>query len=568
MKAELAQSDGPGFAQSDSVDGGLIFAPRAATGGKARAWRSEIALDFAEMQGKSGDHGKAAAYFEHFGAAFSGNAQLTGGETERWGASLALPVGKATRISAKAEQLATIGIGRRTVATADAAQQLTPQLSLSLGVRHDDQAVGLIGNSRQSGARTDVAVQLGFAPARANWSLYGFGQLTADRAPTRQRNNRAGLGGKFEVSDRVSLSAEVSAGDGGLGANVELSHRYGSGSEAYLGYALTTDRTDVGLEPIGSLTPVTPGSFTIGARHRFTSALNIRAENKLGHGGPAPSLMRSFGLDWNPSERWSFTGSFERGHIDDVDTGSFKRTAATIGVGYTDAEVQVATNVEARIESGRGREQNVWLFRGSAAVEVTPDWRAIARLVFALADNDTTDVRAADYVEGTMGFAYRPILNDRLNVLARYTYLQDLGPVGQLAGGGQTAAPKQKSQILAIDANFDLTKTLTLGAKYGYREGRVSLSRESAQFVSSSTHLGVLRLDWRLVKQWDAVVEGHYLSADRAQDRRVGGIAALYRHLGNNVKLGAGYSFSDFSTDLADQSYSSKGFFINLLGKF
>jgi hypothetical protein len=34
------------------------------------------------------------------------------------------------------------------------------------------------------------------------------------------------------------------------------------------------------------------------------------------------------------------------------------------------------------------------------------------------------------------------------------------------------------------------------------------------------------------------------------------------------VKVGVGYSVSDFSDDLTDQSYTSKGVFINLLGKF
>jgi hypothetical protein len=78
----------------------------------------------------------------------------------------------------------------------------------------------------------------------------------------------------------------------------------------------------------------------------------------------------------------------------------------------------------------------------------------------------------------------------------------------------------------------------------------------------------VLRLDWRPVQQWDVVVEGHYLSNDLSGGERLGGLAAIYRHLGNNVKVGVGYSISDFSEDLTDQSYTSKGVFINLLGKF
>jgi hypothetical protein len=570
-KAEVAQSDGPGFGQTNSVDGGLTFTDVSApglNGVKAQAYRGEIGVNFAELQGRSADLGKASAFYERFDAGFSANAQLTQADTTRWGFAIDKTIGSATRFDGSFERLETDGLGERTVATADIAQQLTSETSLTLGVRHDDQAVGLVNNSAQSGKRTDLGWQLDFNPANENWSIYGFGQVTLNRDASRARNNRAGLGGKTEISDRSSLSLELSGGDGGLGANAELAHRYGNGSEAYLGYGLLTDRNDLGLDPVGSLAQTSRGTLTLGTRHRFSSALSINGENKIGHGGQAPSVVRSFGLNWDPSEKWSFSGSFETGEIDDATTGLFKRTAATVGLGYTDEQVQLATNVEARFEDGIDRKQNVWLVRNTASLLLSPDWRALGRLNFAIADTETTDVRLADFVEGTVGFAYRPVLNDRLNVLARYTYLQDLGPIGQVTAGGETAAPKQRSQILAIDANFDLTKTLTLGGKYAFRKGEVSLGRDSDVFVSSNTQLGVLRLDWRAVKRWDAVLEAHYLTNSIGADSNWGGIAAIYRHIGNNAKIGVGYSFSDFSTDLADQAYNSDGFFLNLLGKF
>jgi hypothetical protein len=130
-----------------------------------------------------------------------------------------------------------------------------------------------------------------------------------------------------------------------------------------------------------------------------------------------------------------------------------------------------------------------------------------------------------------------------------------------------TGSPKQKSRLVSIDANYDLTKTLTIGGKYGARIGSVSLGRESNTYVSSNTQLVVLRADWRLVRKWDVLVEAHYLGNDLAGDHRWGGIAAVYRHLGEHVKIGVGYSFSNFATDLIDQSYTSRGVFLNLLGK-
>ena len=571
VKAEVAQTEGPGFGHGGSVDGGLSFrdvGTPGRVGQKAMAYRVEASANFAEMAGKSGDRGKVSAFYENFEAGFSANGQLTQGDTTRWGASAAIPVTTNTYVINKYEELKSASVGTHRVASADIAQKFGGGVEAKLGIRYDEQAPGLLYNSAESGKRTDAAFELGYKPEGKDWSVYGFGQMTLDNDTTRRSNDRFGVGAKAEITDRLSLAAEVSEGQGGLGADVKLNRRYGKGSEAYVGYALLADRTDTGFEPVNLLTRSNQGTLTVGARHRFNSALSIHGENRIGTGGTAPSTSRAFGVKYDPNERLSFSGSFENGRIDDATTGLFRRTAATFGAGYTTKEVQLGSNVEARFEKGNGRDQKVWLFRNTASVQLNPDWRALGRLNFAIANDDQVSVRAADFVEGVIGFAYRPVLNDRLNLLARYNYFQDLGPIGQITAGGETASPKQRSQIFSIDGNYDLTKNFTLGAKYGFRQGKVSRGRTSDTFVSSNTHLGIIRADWRPVKKWDALLEGRYLTNDAAGNHRFGALVAIYRHLGNNVKIGAGYSFSDFSDDLADQSYSSKGFFINLLGKF
>lgn len=571
LKGEIAQTDGPAFGQANSVDGGLSFTDIAATGvsgRKARAWKVEASADLAELRGLTGNLGKVSAFYENFDAGFAASSQLTQSDTTRWGAAVALPLGDATQASAKYEELKSAAAGTRRVASFDLAQKFGTGIEAKFGLRHDDQVAGLLYNSTESGARTDAAVQLGYGPEGKNWSVYGFGQATLQSDAGRSGNSRVGAGAKLEISDRTSLSAEVSGGEGGLGADAQLSRRYGQGSEAYIGYSLLADRTDTGLEPVNLFTRSNRGTLTVGARHKFSSALSIYGENRIGHGGTAPSTMRSLGAKFDPNEKLSFSASFENGKIDDATTGLFRRTAGTFGFGYTTKAIQFGSNVEARFERGAGRDQTVWLFRNTASVQLNPDWRALGRLNVAVADDNGSSLRAADYIEGVVGFAYRPVLNDRLNVLARVNYFQDLGPVGQITSGGEASSPKQRSTIGVIDINYDLSKSLTIGGKYGYRQGKVSLDRTSDQFVSSNTHLAILRLDWRPVKQWDAVVEGRYLTNDLAGDAKWGGMAAIYRHLGNNAKVGVGYSISDFSDDLTDQSYSSKGFFVNLLGKF
>jgi hypothetical protein len=230
--------------------------------------------------------------------------------------------------------------------------------------------------------------------------------------------------------------------------------------------------------------------------------------------------------------------------------------------------VRVGSSVEVRSEKGIGRDQTVWLFRNDFSYELNQDWRALGRFNMAVAKNDGSSIRAAEFTEAMGGFAWRPVDNERLNALVRFTYFKDLGPVGQATGSGQLESPKQISSIFSADVNYDLTTKLTLGLKYGFRGGKVSLGRNSDAFAKSDAHLGVIRADYNVVKAWDILVEGRGLWVTAANDKRFGALGAVYRHLGNNVKIGAGFSLSKFSDDLADQSYSSHGPFVNLLGKF
>ena len=47
-----------------------------------------------------------------------------------------------------------------------------------------------------------------------------------------------------------------------------------------------------------------------------------------------------------------------------------------------------------------------------------------------------------------------------------------------------------------------------------------------------------------------------------------GVLAGIYRHIGDNLKIGVGYNFGRFSDDLTDLTLDDEGFFVNVVGKF
>ena len=61
-------------------------------------------------------------------------------------------------------------------------------------------------------------------------------------------------------------------------------------------------------------------------------------------------------------------------------------------------------------------------------------------------------------------------------------------------------------------------------------------------------------------------MEARTLELPDVNETRTGALLAVYRYLGENLKVGAGYNFTDFSEDLTDLSYDHQGVFINVIG--
>ena len=123
-----------------------------------------------------------------------------------------------------------------------------------------------------------------------------------------------------------------------------------------------------------------------------------------------------------------------------------------------------------------------------------------------------------------VGYAYRPVRNDRLSGLAKYTYFYNVPTTGQVTLQDTAAEFIQKSHIGALDLTYDLTSAWSIGGKYAYRLGQVSLDREQPTFFDNAAQLVVLRADWRFRKGWESLVEGRMLDLPDVSQRRGGAL--------------------------------------------
>ncbi|MEJ2258783.1 MAG: hypothetical protein P8X98_17720, partial [Woeseiaceae bacterium] len=162
--------------------------------------------------------------------------------------------------------------------------------------------------------------------------------------------------------------------------------------------------------------------------------------------------------------------------------------------------------------------------------------------------------------------ALRPVGNDRLNAIAKYTYFYNVPTTGQVGGQNLAAEFIQKSHVAALDVTYDITSSLTFGAKYAYRLGQVSLDRVDPTFFDNNAHLYVVRGDYRFGENWEVLVETRLLDMPDLSESRAGALTAVSRYFGDHLKLGLGYNFTDFSDDLTDLSFDHQGLFLNVTG--
>jgi len=368
IKAEFAQTDGPAFGQSNSTDGGFTFdnvAPQGQANVKAEAYRVEGAVDLADISGLTG---QARAYFDHQDDGFSGANRLVAGEVERWGGGFSADLSAATSLSVQYDEVNAQLRGTTQAAYGDITHKFSGKGSASLGIRHDDRQIPAGGfNPSVDGTRTDASGQIDYQ-LNEHVSLHAFGQATLDRDESRSRNNRFGLGGDFKLNERLTLTGEVSEGDGGVGANAQASFTRSDNSEFYLGYALSTDRTDTGFAT-QTQSLANYGTLTFGAKTRYSDSLSVYGEERFGYGRNQTSLTHVYGLTFNPSEVWSFGANIENGQIEDDVNGTFDRTAFSLSAARASEGLRLASNLEGRFEdgliAGTSRDRTTWLMRNT-----------------------------------------------------------------------------------------------------------------------------------------------------------------------------------------------------------
>src|SRR5206468_2336142 len=276
----------------------------------------------------------------------------------------------------------------------------------------------------------------------------------------------------------------------------------------------------------------------VGGSYRLTKRFRIDGEASDGHLGPGGKVgtsylyseRTSYYLNYSLENERTDNGLLLRGSQGNLVSGAKTRLSDTSSV-YVEERYQNGGSLSGLTHTTginlTAKER--WNLGGNAE---------FGKLRDSVSDSSLGEFYAGGYTEAVVGYAYRPVRNDRLNALAKYTYFYNVPTTGQVGLQNTAAEFLQKSHIAALDLTYDLTANWSLGGKCAYRLGQESLDRVHPNFFDNAAQLAVLRVDWRFLRQWDSLAEVRTLYLPDVSQRRRGALTAVYHHIGKNLKAG------------------------------
>ena len=570
LKVQQARSEGLVSLPTMSNDGGFEFNSYASSSfvnAEAEAARADLSLGMNDLVGW-GD-ARLSLYTQEVGAGYSAPGLTALTDTTNHGGTLSMPIGKRFALSTKVDERNEEQGLQTKAQEVNVGYQVSYHWDVSAGYRKDTRSDGSINVplTQEVGERADGIVQVGY-DSKSTWSAYAFRQDTLSTTGDREENARNGIGGSYRISERFRVDAEVSDGDLGKGGRLGTNYLQSDRTSMYLNYSLENERTDNGLRSARG----SEGNLVAGVKSRFADSASVFLEERYQQNDAMTGLTHATGINFTPTEKWNLGINTDIGTLKDAQTSAeTERVAGGLQIGFNAESLQFSSGIEYRNDDAEqldfGRtERTTWLFRNNFKHQVNPGGRILGKLNHSMSESSMGTSYDGGFTEAVFGYAYRPIEHDRLNALVKYTYFYNVPTTDQVTLQNVAAEFVQKTHIAAFDVGYDITPKFSLGGKYAHRLSQVSLDRENPEFFDNNANLYVVRGDYRFRENWEFLAEGRLLDMPDLNEARSGALVTISRYLGDHLKIGVGYNFTDFSEDLTDLSYDHHGVFVNFAG--
>ena len=552
LKGEFARTEALAAPTFFSTNGGFDFTRLGGTGPQEGDAKSlEARINFTEL-GLTKLDWSAGAWWRDTDAGYSTSRYNTGLPTTEYGGEI---LGQITP---------NLGIyARYSKAESGTNSFLQAQGSLDWRIDDANSLAAEVRRVEENNAYTDAAGMLGAIKYTRRigtaLDLYAQGQLTLDDDNGRYRDNDMLLaGGRYLFGDQSSVGAELSTGDRGDAATLNAEYKLAPDHSIYGAYTYSTDTT----EYENLLNPTRQNGWTLGQRWRLSNQVNIFNESQYLKEPTQSGIAHTFGLDFYPAQGWSTGFTIQKGELRNPVGGIVDRRALSVRLGRISPDTDWQSKLEWRKDTGAERRRQ-WVTTNRITHKIDESWRVAARFNYSDTKDEINALAGAKFVEGNVGFAWRPWNNTRWGVFGRYTYLYDLATLGQEGGTDYD----QKSQIFSLEGVHRLDRHWEFAAKVARREGEVRMGRGTGEWFDSATTFVAGQVRYEVMSKWHALAEYRVLDVEDGGTRQ-GFLVGIDRDVAKNMRIGVGYNFTQFSDDLTDFDYDQKGFFVNIVGRY
>ena len=394
-------------------------------------------------------------------------------------------------------------------------------------------------------------------------SVYVKGQKTVDKQDQYDANDSVSVGAEFRVFEDLKLGAEYTTGDRGDATEATATYDITDNYSTYLTYE---DDTYEGANNV-----------IIGQRADLTSNVDFYQENQFVDENNGKGRIDSFGFGYDMTDDVDFGIGYQQGFIEkknDQDPTKLEvteRKAITFTTNVDVDDVSFKNKVEFRVDKGNEnvdpakRKVEQFVTTNRYTQHLTEEYTLFGKFNYSKSVSKSTDETLERFVEGTAGVAYRPIYNDRLNLLSRYTYIADKDNLDR-----DVDYSNEQSHIIEVEGIYSVNAKVDVGAKYAHKDKKEDFERASGnvETVESNINLYGVSASYHVMKEWDVTGEYHWKTDTLNDELEHGALISVNKHLSDNFKIGVGYNFSGFDSNLAnDDDYDAQGVFINLVGK-
>ncbi len=519
----------------------------------------------------------AKVYASRTGAGFANTAAGVLPGSQQVGASAALKATAAVTVKTDAQRTDdTDTDARRTGLTVGAEVAVTPALTLGGGLRRIEErgrirgALATLGANPSAGSYFTPGSEGGFSGAGSS-TLFNLNNAiaTTGAAPGTVPDleaTTAFVTAAFKATDRLTLRALAEADVNGddrhrveLGASYQIAER----TRLYLrGESQTGLSSQYALDSAAH-----SNAIALGIDGSYMEGGNVFSEYRLRDAtdGRASQVATGVRNVWHVREGLALTTGLERLKI--LDGTGQNATAAALGADYTASEWWKASG---RLEWRRldsvsaNVTQDSWLSTVTVVRKLDRDWTALARNYYLATDHH--GARPDGWQDRfQIGFAYRPVDHNRLDVLGKYEYKTE--------DNINATDEARRVHIGALQANWHPSRVWWTSARVAAKDVRERFP--TTQGGGDDRYQAWLlggRLVYDVTEHWDlglqaSVMRGKADGQTGSAWQKSIGVEAGYL-VSTNLWLSAGVNWAGFSDRDLSSDYTARGIYLRLRYKF